>query len=156
MAVQDLYRDAVLAHNRAPRRFGRLDAPTHAADGDNPMCGDHLHCDVIVRDGAIDDLRFDGEACAIGIAAASTLVDLVVTRDAAHVAALRADFAAWLRDGAEAPRDSFGDLNALAELRRYPSRHGCALLAFATLEAALRGDARATSHHDPAGTPTTP
>lgn len=145
MAVQDLYRDTVLAHNRAPRRFGALADATHRADGENALCGDHLHCALRVDDCRIADLRFTGEACAIAIASASMLGDLVIDRDLAHVRALRDRFATWLGAGEAPADDALGELVAFAELRRYPSRQACALLAFDTLEAALRGDARASS-----------
>ena len=59
--VTDLYQRVVLEHNRAPRRFGRLEQPTHAAERANARCGDRLRCELQVREGRIEDLRFDGE-----------------------------------------------------------------------------------------------
>lgn len=140
---QTIYRDVVLAHNRAPARWGRLDEPTHRADGVNRSCGDALHATVRVRDGAIEDLRWDGESSAIVVATASMLGDLVVGAPVERVAALREAMLAMLA-GAE-PDPSLGALAALAGLRDYKARHKSALLPFATLLAALRGEATTTT-----------
>ena len=142
----ELYRDVVLEHNRAPRNFGALPAHTHAADGANPMCGDRLRVEARVENGRIVELRFAGESCAITTAAASMLSELVADADAPALAALRARFEALLAAAPDAAEDpGLGALNALAELRRYPARWKCALRPFATLRAALEGDARATT-----------
>ena len=65
MSASELYQRLVLEHSRAPRHFGALDAPTHTADGDNPLCGDSLHVELRVADGRIEAVAFRGEACAI-------------------------------------------------------------------------------------------
>jgi nitrogen fixation NifU-like protein len=146
MSVADLYRQTVLDHHRAPRCFGALDGHTHAADGANPLCGDALRFEARVAGGRIEALRFRGEACAIATAAASMLGELAVGRDGGGIAALRGRFEAFLRAPDAAAEDvALGDLNALAELRRYPARHKCALLPFATVEAVLAGATAATT-----------
>ena len=139
--VSDLYQRVVLEHNRAPRRFGRLERATHAADRANPRCGDRLHCELDVRDGRIADLRFEGEACAVAIAAASMLGDLACGATGAEVAALGERLRALWQGAGDDP--ALGELNALAALARFPERRHCAELAFATIAAALRteGDA---------------
>ena len=40
--LRELYQTMILDHNKRPRNFGQLDAPTHHADGHNPLCGDEL------------------------------------------------------------------------------------------------------------------
>ena len=37
-----LYQQVILEHDKTPRRTGRLEAPTHSADGNNPLCGDRV------------------------------------------------------------------------------------------------------------------
>jgi nitrogen fixation NifU-like protein len=139
--VTDLYQRVVLEHNRAPRRFGRLERRTHAADRANPRCGDRLHCELDVRDGRIADLRFEGEACAVAVATASMLGELACGASGAEVAALAERLEALWHGAAEDP--VLGDLNALAALARFPERRHCAELPFAAIAAALKeaGDA---------------
>ncbi len=136
MAVLDLYRDQVLAHNRAPRRFGNLDAPTHRGIGRNAACGDALEVSLRVVDGRIEDLRFTADGCAIAIASASMLGELLPAAGLAELAQLRGLFERLLAAGT---RDSrLGDLLALAALRDFPARQRCALLAFDAVQAALQ------------------
>lgn len=141
--AESLYRDVVLAHNRAPRRFGSLDGATHRAEGVNRSCGDTLAVALRVVDGRIVDLRWSGEASAIVVATASMLGDLVIGAETARVAALQDDLAAMLA-GAE-PAAALGPLAALAALRGYKARHKAALLPFATMIAALRGEPQTTT-----------
>jgi len=141
MSIPALYQQTVLDHYRNPRNHGVLAACTHAADGVNPLCGDSLHVELKCVDGRIVDMRFSGEACAITTAAASMLSELVAGCDAGDVAALNAPFEQLL-SGDLAAVETLGALNALGELRRYPSRRKCAELPWATLRAALAGTAR--------------
>lgn len=149
MSAADLYRENVLAHNRAPRNHGALPGHTHAADGANPLCGDSLRMELALDEGRIAALRFSGESCAITIAAASMLSERVNGLGASEVAVLRAEFEALLR-GDPCDADTLGELAAFGELVRYPARRKCAQLPWATLTAALNGAASATTEKEPA------
>jgi nitrogen fixation NifU-like protein len=144
MTAEALYRDVVLDHYRHPRNRGALAHCTHAADGVNPLCGDSLRVEVDCVDGRVERMGFSGEACAITTAAASMLSELVVGRDASEIAALGAPFEQLISGEIESV-PSLGALNALAELKRYPSRRKCAELPWATVCAALGGIARAST-----------
>jgi nitrogen fixation protein NifU and related proteins len=72
----DAYTDQLLGHARATRNRGRIaGAPIHA-DGDNPVCGDHLEAwATLDARGRIERAAFEGEGCAISLAAASLLFE---------------------------------------------------------------------------------
>lgn len=147
MSVPAIYQQIVLEHSRSPRRFGALAEPTHAADGANPLCGDHLRMQLRVVDERIVAYAFSGDACAIARASASLLGEQVAELGTAEVERLSTRIRAIVRG--ESPTEAaLGDLNALAGLAHYPSRQKCALLAIATLQAALAGAAGATTEHD--------
>ena len=59
MSLSDAYRTVVLDHNRAPRRRGRLPAPTLSARGVNALCGDTLRLELALADGRIADFAFE-------------------------------------------------------------------------------------------------
>jgi nitrogen fixation protein NifU and related proteins len=141
MNTPGLYKEAVLDHYRNPRNRGALDACTHRADGVNPLCGDSLRVELRCAGGRIVDMRFSGEACAVTIATASMLSELVEGLDAGQVAALHEPFVRILA-GEIAEDRALGSLNAFGELRSYPARRKCAELPWATLCAALVGTAR--------------
>ncbi|UXI67166.1 Fe-S cluster assembly sulfur transfer protein SufU [Tahibacter amnicola] len=146
MSAADLYRAIVLDHNRAPRNLGTLAAPTHMADGVNAMCGDSLRVELRVAEGHIEAMRFQGECCAITMAAASMLSERVQGLDASALESLSAQFAAHVRG--DTVNTDLGDLAAFGELQRYPARRKCALLPFATTAAALAGLPRTTTEKD--------
>lgn len=143
MQVPSPYHEIVLEHQRHPRNFGALPAFTHAADGVNALCGDRLRVEIEYR-GAIVAVRFRGESCAIAIASASIMSELVADSDVAAVAALENRFGALI-SGAGGHDALLGAANAFVELRHYASRRKCALLPWATLRAALAGAASATT-----------
>ena len=144
MDTPALYHHVVLDHYRNPRNRGVLAECTHAADGVNPLCGDALRVELACANGRIAGMRFSGEACAITTATASMLSELAVGREAADIVALNAPFARLLAGEIDEAR-ALGPLNAMRELKRYPSRRKCAELPWATLCAALEGAARVST-----------
>lgn len=136
-AVDDLYRTVVLEHGKRPRHRGSVADATHAAEGDNPLCGDAIRVEAVVDGEAIRSLGFTGESCAIATASASLMCERLAgesvgaARDLAHAmdglcSAGGADDAARL-----------GELMAFADVHRHPVRVSCALLAWRVLREAL-------------------
>jgi nitrogen fixation NifU-like protein len=148
MTDSTLYQQVVLDHYRNPRNRGSLDPCSHTAEGANPLCGDRLRIELRVGDGSIETLRFTGEACAIATATMSMLSALAPGRSSPDIAAMADRFAHLIESGEE--DGTLGELNAMRELHRYPSRRKCALLPWATLRAALAGEAHTTTEAESA------
>jgi nitrogen fixation NifU-like protein len=86
---EQLYREVVLDHYRAPRNHGLLDPNDAVAEGQNPLCGDEVMVSVRFGEGdVIEEIGFEGRGCAISQAATSMLTELVKGRGAADVAAM--------------------------------------------------------------------
>lgn len=81
------YNATLLAHYRAPRNFGSLEAPDAAHEALNPLCGDRIRMEVRIREGRVEAVRFRGDACAIAVASASILTELATGRTVAEAAA---------------------------------------------------------------------
>lgn len=144
MQLTDLYREVILDHNKRPRNFGRLDPHDAEAKGHNPLCGDRLTL-TLRRDGdRLEDLRFEGNGCAISMASASMMTEAVKGKDRAAIQALFQRVHALLTEqGASA--DDLGKLAALSGVREFPARVKCASLCWHTLNAALeRRDSAST------------
>jgi nitrogen fixation NifU-like protein len=137
----DLYQELILEHKRAPRRFGRLDAPTHHAQGHNPQCGDEIAVDLCVDGARLADIRFHGQGCAICIASASMMSEAVSGQDLAFVRELHKRMRAVLTGQLDPEEAHLGKLASLSGVRRYPSRIKCALLGWHALMHALDGRA---------------
>jgi nitrogen fixation protein NifU and related proteins len=139
MELHDLYRDVILDHNRSPRNFGAVEAPSARAEGYNPLCGDRLVLTLRMQGEHIADIRFEGQGCAISTASASLMTEAVRGRSRAEALAIFARMHRLLTDDS-APADdaSLGKLAALSGVREYPARVKCASLCWHTLASALQ------------------
>ena len=138
MELKELYRDVILDHNRSPRNFGRLEPADAQAAGHNPLCGDKLKLTLRLQGDRVQDLRFEGQGCAISTASASLMTEAVKGRSrAGDRAAVRAGARAADRARQCAGRAELGKLLALAGVAEFPARVKCASLCWHTLNAAL-------------------
>lgn len=143
--LRDLYQDLILDHGKHPRNFHPMPEATCEALGHNPLCGDKLVLFLTVDDqGKIAQASFQGSGCAISVASASMMTEMLIGKTAAQARALWAYFKAQSMGDAAPPNaaaaldeDDVARLQALAGVRHYPIRVKCATLAWRTLEAAL-------------------
>src|SRR5512144_987336 len=83
--LRELYQEVILDHGRSPRNFRRPKHPTCRAEGNNPMCGDTLSVFLVVNDrDVIDDAAFEGRGCAISVASASRMTEVLKGRTVAE------------------------------------------------------------------------
>ncbi len=151
--LRELYQEVILDHGRSPRNFRLIEHPTGFAHGHNPMCGDALTVFLIVGgDGRIVDVAFQGKGCAISVASASLMTEVVKGRSVADAERLFAAFQRMCTDdsfdldtAAEDDRDALERLQALEGVRAFPIRVKCATLAWHTLHAALAGESGAST-----------
>ncbi len=140
--LRELYQDLILDHGRHPRNFHALEGASCEAVGHNPLCGDKLVLYLAAgEDGRIADVSFQGEGCAISVASASMMTEMLKGKTVAQAKALTACFEALCKGNAAPPfaldEDDASRLQALAGVRHYPVRVKCAMLAWRTLESAL-------------------
>ncbi len=135
MNLDDIYRETILDHNQIPRNKGTLPNPTASVGLLNPTCGDQIRLDVVVADGKITDIRFDGQGCAISMASASMMTEAVKGHSVAEGLALARSFKAFLTG--RPSEEDLGELSALEGVSQFPSRVKCATLAHNALEKAL-------------------
>jgi nitrogen fixation protein NifU and related proteins len=145
MELNDLYRDVILDHNRQPRNFGALDPADASVEGFNPMCGDRLTLRLRMADDKIDEIRFEGQGCAISTASASLMTEAFKGKTRAEAVKLFDSVHSLLTDDAAAGAEDLGKLAALSGVREYPARVKCASLCWHTLNAALADGATATT-----------
>ena len=144
---RELYQQVILEHNKKPRNFGKLEACTHHAEGHNPLCGDQLELTLVVEDGLVQDIRFQGSGCAIDMASASLMTGAVKGKPVAEAEAMAEQFRGMVRGdldpGSETPL--LGKLTLFSGVKNLPRREKCAVLPWATLHAALKGEAEAST-----------
>ncbi len=141
--IEELYREVILEHFKAPRNKGAIAQPSNKADGVNPLCGDQITITASVENGKVKDVKFQGQGCAISQSSASMMTAVVKGKSLGEARAITKTFKTMfgiddtsLTEEA-APKDQIGDLEALEGVKKYPVRIKCALLAWNTLLQAL-------------------
>ena len=79
MSQNPLYHDIILEHFEFPRHKGACECPDASSRGANAMCGDDLLISVRLDSEAeaLDEVCWEGRACAIGEASASMMSEAV-------------------------------------------------------------------------------
>lgn len=144
MSLRELYQEMIIDHGRKPRNFGELPSANHCQVGHNPLCGDRLTLYLIEKDGVIEDVRFEGTGCAISVASASLMTEVVKGKTVAEVENLFEHFHQLVTDGNE-PAIEMGKLAVFSGVAEFPARVKCATLSWHTLKAALNNPVDAVS-----------
>jgi nitrogen fixation NifU-like protein len=145
--LRELYQSMILDHNKKPRNFLRPEGANREAQGNNPLCGDKLEVYVLLEDGVVRDVGFQGSGCAISKASASLMTEAVKGKTVEEVERLFGRFhrvvTSDLRTSVDA--SDLGKLEVLTGVREFPMRVKCATLAWHTLRAALEGEKSAST-----------
>jgi nitrogen fixation NifU-like protein len=141
--LRELYQEVILDHGKNPRNFHLHDDATNEARGNNPLCGDQLVI-YLQLDGEqnVVDASFLGKGCAICMASASMMTDLVKGRSAEEAQSMFEAFHDMCTgEGDEtALADNMEKLSVLSGVREFPTRVKCATLPWHTMLAALKGE----------------
>lgn len=137
--LKDLYQDTVLDHYRNPRNFHEPEHSNRRAVGYNALCGDKLTVFLFMESGKIREIGFTGAGCAISLASASMMTEILKDKTEEEARAVTDRFHGLFAASAIAPRDmeALGELAVFSTLRQYPVRAKCATLAWCALRAAL-------------------
>jgi nitrogen fixation NifU-like protein len=139
--LRELYQEVILDHSKYPRNFGHREPSNREAKGHNPLCGDQLTVWARIEDGRVEDVSFEGRGCAISLASASIMTEMLKGRTEDEARRLFSRFHAVVTGEADGEdvndEESLDKLQALAGVRDYPMRVKCATLAWHTMKAAL-------------------
>jgi nitrogen fixation NifU-like protein len=147
--LRGLYEEVILEHNRHPRHYPEHPTgSTHHAHGFNPLCNDEITVHLLVRDGRVEKVGFEGAGCAVSMASASMMTEAVEGKSLEEVEGLFRRVHGMLAE--DGPADGVGKLKVLAGVKEFPMRVKCATLAWHTLHAALERRRETVSTEDPA------
>ena len=137
--LRELYQETILDHSKKPRNFHEIPEADAKAVGHNPLCGDRVTVYVRLGAGAIADIAFVGQGCAISKASASLMTDAVKGKSRTQARELFDKFHKMItgRPGDPVDTGSLGKLAVLSGVCEFPVRVKCASLPWHTLEAAL-------------------
>lgn len=151
--LRQLYQEVILDHGKHPRNHRHPPGANLTARGYNPLCGDQVTIFLQTDDqGRITDAAFEGRGCAISIASASMMTEVLRGKTEAEARRLFDDFhrlctedGFTLDQAGAADRDALERLQVLAGVREFPVRVKCATLAWHAMTSALDGGAEATT-----------
>lgn len=137
--LSELYQQVILDHNKKPRNFRKIEAPTNTAEGHNPLCGDQLTIYLHLQNNAVEDVSFEGSGCAISKASASMMTQAVKGKSKEQAEELFKEFHSMVTGelDEENTENHLGNLKIFAGVRDFPVRVKCASLPWHTLHAAL-------------------
>lgn len=144
--LRALYQEVILDHGKNPRNCRAVEDANHSARGHNPLCGDSVVIHLTVDDdGIIRDAAFEGKGCAISIASASLMTEVLKGRTREEAEKIFNYFHGICMGNEELPADLAEDediadrLQVLGGVRQFPMRVKCATLAWHTMTAAMEG-----------------
>ena len=143
MELKELYQEIILDHGKNPRNFGKCKNFTSDAKGHNPLCGDKVHIYAeLDSDKKILDISFEGEGCAISLASASILTDILKGKDFNVAKTITDNFLNLIKENKLITVNSLDEnqittLMSLSGVKDFPMRVKCATMAWHTLSSVL-------------------
>ena len=145
MDLKELYQDIILEHGKTPRNQGRLQGYNHNAKGYNPLCGDKIHVYLkLDNKKKVEKLSFEGEGCAISLASASIMTELVKGKSFNATKDIMDNFLNMVKNNSQIQSIHLDDdekikLMSLSGVKQFPMRVKCATLSWHTLVSAMEG-----------------
>ena len=132
--LDDMYREIILDHYKAPRGKKPLDDKNIKSNGHNPSCGDELTMELKVdNENCVQDIHVNCKGCAISVASGSMLAEHIKGKPLSEVKKISETVKKILKgEDVDIPED-IGDIDSLRGVRQFPVRIKCALLAWMTL-----------------------
>ena len=137
VSLEDLYKEVILDHYRAPRNKGGLDPHDVALERNNPLCGDEIELFLKFNGEVLEGIAFDGKGCSISQASASMMTEKVKGLSIKDAATLAETIKSMMAGSAEGDPQALGDLISLKGVVKYPVRIKCALLGWNPLVEAI-------------------
>ena len=143
MNLKELYQEIILDHGKNPRNLRKTENFNKDAKGHNPLCGDKVHIFLKLNENKkVEDISFEGQGCAISMASASIMTELMKDKKNPEVKEILNDFLDMIKQSPELKsqlikEDEKTKLMSLSGVKRYPMRVKCATIAWHALASAM-------------------
>jgi len=143
MNTKELYQQIILDHGKNPRNLRKTENFNKDAKGYNPLCGDKVHIYLKLNENKkVEDVSFEGQGCAISMASASIMTDLIKGKEEFEVKEIVNDFLDMIKEKDKLNNnilheDDKTKLMCLSGVKQYPMRVKCATLSWHTLTSAI-------------------
>ncbi len=106
-----LYKEHIMELYKSPKNYGELENHTHEHTETNSSCGDEITLQLVVKNGKIEDVKFQGSGCVMSLVSSSLLTEKIKGMELE-----------------EAKKLSKEDILELLKIKINPSRMKCVLL----------------------------
>tara|TARA_A100001035_G_C27727954_1_gene475382 strand:- start:455 stop:922 length:468 start_codon:yes stop_codon:yes gene_type:complete len=143
MNLKELYQEIILDHGKNPRNLRKSENFNKDAKGHNPLCGDNVHIFLKLDENKkIEDISFEGSGCAISMASASIMTELLNGKNEDQTKEIVNDFLEMIKNKDRLDNNNLDEnektkLMSLSGVKQYPMRVKCATLAWHTLTSAV-------------------
>ena len=143
MDLKELYQDIILEHGKNPKNLGKCKGYNYNAKGYNPLCGDKVHVYLkLDNKKKVEELSFEGEGCAISLASASIMTELVKGKSFDEAKDIMSSFLNMIKNNSELQSNHLDEdqkikLMSLSGVKLFPMRVKCATLSWHTLVSAM-------------------
>lgn len=136
--LEMLYRTLIKEHSQQPQNRGQLENYDGEMELFNPACGDLIQIQYRLQGNTIDAIKFEGHGCAISLASASLMTELMQGKTVAEALALIDLFSELIQGKEGLDTAALGDAVFLQGVAKFPTRIRCANLSWSALEQALQ------------------
>ena len=146
MNLKELYQEIILDHGKNPRNLRKSENFNKDAKGHNPLCGDNVHIFLKLDENKkIEDISFEGSGCAISMASASIMTELLSGKNENQTKEIVSDFLEMIKkkdilESKNLDENEKTKLMCLSGVKKFPMRVKCATLAWHTLTSAVNND----------------
>ena len=135
--LEMLYRILIKEHSKNPSNKRTLTDATGEMEFFNPSCGDLVVVQFKLKNEIISDVCFEGQGCAISMASASMMTELMQGKTLSEAQKLIERFYELVQGNEEINTDSLKDAVYLQGVSKFPTRIRCATLSWHALEQGL-------------------
>ena len=133
----NLKRTIILEHFQNPKNKGLIqDNSYKSINMNNESCIDEVNLMVKINNNIIEDIRFDGEACAICTSSTSIMIDTLIGKTKEEAKEILENFANMI-DEKEYKEEILEQAIVYNDISKQPNRKKCALLPWWGIEKIL-------------------
>ncbi len=130
MELDSLYQEVILDHYKHPLHKKLSESFSAQVHHVNPSCGDEITLNVLIADGVVSNVTWDGVGCSISQASTSIASDLMIGKKVEDALSVVDSFSQLMssKGTQTGDEDILEDGVALAGVSKFPARIKCALL----------------------------
>ena len=125
---EEIKRTIILENYQNPKNRGLIEDKSYDLINTNSeSCIDQIDLQIKVKDGIVEDLRFDGEACAICTSSTSVMINLLIGKKIEDALNIIDNFENMINEK-EYDEEKLGEAIVYSDIAKQPNRKKCALL----------------------------